>query len=133
MRPRAAAGRGARASRASGPLRRAFRRLRDTQGEGAAGGDGGAFWGGDGVCRATAERGGGVRGFDGSSRRTPGPIITGFACCGRYLPQCFVETTRGMGPGVRRDDSCRGVLTTESYDRDLPDEAGEVFDRCSMA
>jgi hypothetical protein len=39
-----------------------------------------------------------------SSRRTPGPITTGLRGYGRQLPERQIETTRRMGPGVRRDD-----------------------------
>jgi hypothetical protein len=42
-----------------------------------------------------------------SSRRKPGPIAPGIACCGRRLPSCKNATTRRMGPGVRRDDAGR--------------------------
>jgi hypothetical protein len=50
-----------------------------------------------------------VRTFPESSRRTPGPIAPGFNCCIRHLPQRQNETTRRMGPGVRRDDELRLV------------------------
>jgi hypothetical protein len=40
-----------------------------------------------------------------SSRRTPGPIITGVRGYGRSLPECQNGRTRRMGPGVRRDDA----------------------------
>ena len=43
-----------------------------------------------------------------SSRRRPGPIITGVRDYGRCLLQCLIETTRRMGPGVRRDDDDGG-------------------------
>ena len=39
-----------------------------------------------------------------SSRRTPGPITTGRRGDERRLPECPIETTRRMGPGLRRDD-----------------------------
>src|SRR5712671_405222 len=50
----------------------------------------------------------------GSSRRTPGSITPGLAYCGRHLPQCLLETTRRMGPGVRRDDSSK-ILRAEIF------------------
>ncbi len=45
-----------------------------------------------------------------SSRRTPGPITTGFDGYERHLPPRLKEATRRMGPGVRRDDK-GGTLT----------------------
>jgi hypothetical protein len=36
-----------------------------------------------------------------SPRRKPGPITTSLGLCGRYLPPCLIETSRGMGPGSR--------------------------------
>src|SRR4051794_28788644 len=39
-----------------------------------------------------------------SSPRSRGPITTGLRGYQRRLPPCSIETTRRMGPGLRRDD-----------------------------
>src|ERR1700733_15112422 len=39
-----------------------------------------------------------------SSLRTRGPITTGLRCNDGRLPSCQQARSRGMGPGVRRDD-----------------------------
>ena len=46
-----------------------------------------------------------------SSRRTPGPITTGRCGDERPLPECLIETTRRMGPGLRRDDEVSGAYS----------------------
>ena len=51
----------------------------------------------------------GCSGHDGdtlaSSPRTRGPITTGLGCYGRRgRAVCLIDRSRGMGPGVRRDD-----------------------------
>src|ERR1700682_4896172 len=48
-----------------------------------------------------------ARSLHESSRRTPGPITPGLRGYERHLPQCRNETTRRMGPGIRRDDALR--------------------------
>ena len=41
-----------------------------------------------------------------SSRRTPGPITTGVSGCAKAVEQRLSQqTSRRMGPGVRRDDA----------------------------